>query len=226
MEDSEITLNNVWSKYSRSFSKITPSFSRELLQYSALNSKGCVLDAGCGVGKLSPYLLKNKTVNSICGIDSNKEMVNVAKKSLKSLNLEIPISFRRENLETLLDSTFKNKFDSIVCLNVLYTLDDPIKNLKDIYSKLNLGGKLILSSPTKKLDIKILEKITKLEFDKNKDFEIVKKCNYFLSGQNFNPKLFESTEILEILEQIGYTIEESLNYHHINQNFTVIASKN
>ncbi len=221
MKNITINENNIWEIYAPVFSKITATMQKSLLLHAAINAKGSVLDAGTGVGKLLPYLKSNKYVNNVLGIDANNYMLNESKK------------YEDDNIKTIIDDVINHEgsYDTIVSLNVLYTLNKPIEFLKTSYKNLKEDGKLIISSPEKSLDMKRLEGIIDLEFsscinnDLKKDYELFKECNFYLTSQTgFKPKLFDMDEMTEILEDIGYKITDT-QMDYLDTNFTIIATK-
>jgi len=217
----EINDKNIWEIYSPVYAKITPTMQKSLLLHAAINAKGSVLDAGTGVGKVLPYLKSNQNVDTVVGIDSNNFMLKESKKH------------EDENVRTQIGNVidYAGKFDTIISLNVLYTLSNPIQFLKNSYSNLNKNGNLIISSPSTVLDMKTLTNMIDLEFnastnDKLKeDYNLFKDCNFYLASQTgFKPKLFDMEEMITILEDIGYQISDSQK-NYLNQNFTIVATK-
>lgn len=213
--------NNIWEIYSPVYAKITPTMQKSLLLHAAFNAKGSVLDAGTGVGKILPYLKSNKNVTNILGIDSNSHMLKESKK-YESKNTKTKIG-------NVLD--YKGQYDTIISLNVLYTLSDPILFLKNSYSNLNQNGNLIISSPGKSLHMKTLTDMIDLEFtastnnDLKQEYTLFKDCNFYLASQTgFKPKLFDMEEVTLILKEIGFKIKNA-QQDYLNQNFTIIANK-
>ncbi len=217
-----INKNNIWNYYSKSFAKVTPSFSKELLKFAGDKAFGDILDSGCGPGKLIDYLNFNK-VKSITMMEHNREMILEANKKIKSIKNKISINLINCDIEK--SNNFNQKYDTIISLNVLYTLNNPKKYLKNIFKKLKKEGKLILSTPSKKLNIKSLEKIGNIEYLNSYDYELVKYCNYFLSSNKFEPKLFSKNELENILIQSNIKFDEIYEKHYDNQNLSVICYK-
>ena len=217
----KINEKNVWKLYSPVFAKITPTMQKSLLLHAAINAKGSVLDAGTGVGKLLPYLKSNKNIDNILGIDANSFMLKEAKK------------YENQNIKTQIGNVINHdgKYDTIVSLNVLYTLNEPIKFLEKSYSNLNKNGVLILSSPNKNVNMRKLEEIVDIEFnsslnsDLQDEYTLFKECNFYLTSQTgFKPKLFDMEEMIPTLENIGFTISHK-QMDYLDTNFTIIATK-
>lgn len=208
---------NIWKEYSFYYNKFTPKFQKELLNYTNQNMSGDILDAGVGVGKLIEYLEKNENINSIMGIDSNDEMLKFAKeKSKKSI-------IKKLNIEDILK--LDQKFDSISSINVIYSLDNPIKFLEDSYKLLNKKGKLILSSQIRNFKSNSLIEKIKNEFGNDDDFNKYLEINKVLTSQNFNVKNYEINEIETISKLIGFKILDKKSSHYLNNNFTFIFEK-
>lgn len=208
---------NIWKEYSFYYNKFTPKFQKELLNYTNQNMSGDILDAGVGVGKLIEYLEKNENINSIMGIDSNDEMLKFAKeKSKKSI-------IKKLNIEDILK--LNQKFDSISSINVIYSLDNPIKFLEDSYTLLNKKGKLILSSQIRNFKSNSLIEEIKNEFGNDDDFNKYLEINKILTSQNFNVKNYEINEIETISKLIGFKILDKKSSHYLNNNFTFIFEK-
>ena len=108
-----------------------------------LKNQKKVLDIGCGVGTLSFYLAKKG--NYVLGIDISKNAVNVCKKSAKIFGLR-DIKFQRMDFPNEIP---RDKFDLIVCSEVLEHLEDDDLALKKIYSLLRPNGIVIISVPSK-----------------------------------------------------------------------------
>ena len=217
----KINDKNIWEIYSPVYAKITPTMQKSLLLHAAINAQGSVLDAGTGVGKLLPYLKSNKNVTNVLGIDANSFML---KESKKHENTMI-----KTKIEDVLNHA--GKYDTIVSLNVLYTLSDPIKFLKNSYNNLNENGKLIISSPTKLLDMQKLTTMIDFEFSSStniefkEEYKLFKDCNFYLASlTGFKPKLFDIEDMIVILEDIGYKINQR-QMDYLNLNFTIVASK-
>ena len=220
----KITKENIWEFYPKSYSVITPSIQKILLKESASFAKGKVLDAGTGVGKLIPYLLRNHNVRSIIGIDYEKAMLEEAKRR-KDIRIETKkLQLLQGNV---MDLKFENSsFDTITSLNVLYTLTEPLKFLEESFRVLRKGGNLVLSSPNQFLPEKIgeLERVISEEFEGDQQYKIFKKCNeYLVSG--FKPKLFSIEEICNLLNRVGFEIQDINNKYYLGANYRVIAKK-
>ncbi|MFH1855691.1 MAG: class I SAM-dependent methyltransferase [Candidatus Omnitrophota bacterium] len=111
-----------------------------------------VLDIGCGIGTISLYV--SKKVNKVMGTDISERAVNAALKS--ALLLGIKNAFFEAI--SFLDADFQEKFDFIVCSEVLEHLPDDKQALRKIYELINENGILFLTVPSGNAPIHRLRK--------------------------------------------------------------------
>ena len=99
-----------------------------------------VLDCACGTGK--DLVLFNSLGLKVTGSDISESMLNVAKNRMNEIGLKIPL-FKRDY--QLLENTFSDKFDAVVCLtNAINEPEvDVIKALNNMKSVLNENGIII-----------------------------------------------------------------------------------
>lgn len=112
------------------------SLSREIshIDFSKYHS---LLDAGCGTGLLGRYILQTNPQIEYFGCDQSAERIDFAKSNCpKSFNLFAA---------NLYDEKFTSKtFDIIVSRYVLHHLEKPFEVIKNLKSKLNTNGKLVI----------------------------------------------------------------------------------
>lgn len=106
-----------------------------------------VLDAGCGTGNFLHHLLRSRPGVTAVGIDYADAMLRRAAVKinnnkderedvvLQETNLNYPIPFKEE------------EFEGVVCVNVLYAVDNPVFLLEELSRVLSSGGRLILVTP-------------------------------------------------------------------------------
>lgn len=97
-----------------------------------------VLELGCGFGENCEYFL-NKGASYVLGTDISKNMINIAKESVKNDKCE----FRVLAAEDI--SEINEKFDLVVSSLVVHYVEDFEKLLNDVYSLLNENGYFIFS---------------------------------------------------------------------------------
>lgn len=143
------TLGKFWNAYA-GYYDILKEFKpyQELLNQiiEELDLKPCqkILDAGCGTGNLEEKLILSGILSlRIEGIDFSRQMINIAKKRVV-INPNIKIFWGDLN-ECLMYPD--NTFDRVVCVNVLYALNNPILTLNEFRRILKRDGKLILVNP-------------------------------------------------------------------------------
>ena len=100
--------------------------------------KGNVLDIGCNEGKTAEFMIKKDNMKYF-GIDVDKSALNKAKKN------KLKVKYVDLNKNKL---PFKNNsFDTILILDILEHILEPIKILEESKRILKEDGKIILSLP-------------------------------------------------------------------------------
>ncbi|MEA5508565.1 class I SAM-dependent methyltransferase [Crocosphaera sp. UHCC 0190] len=101
-----------------------------------------ILDAGCGTGVGTEYLILLNPHAEIVGIDLSEKALEIAQQRCQqsgvSTNHKAPISFHHLNLEEA--DQLSGEFDLINCVGVLHHLPDPIAGIKALAKKLAPGG--------------------------------------------------------------------------------------
>ncbi len=101
--------------------------------------KGKILEVGCGIGNFTKLLIG---YGEVFAIDIDKHHVAAATRTVKAkANIEYG------DIENSKHFFNGQKFDTIICLNVLEHIKDDQKTLKNLYSLLKEGGNLILLVP-------------------------------------------------------------------------------
>lgn len=101
--------------------------------------KGKILEVGCGIGNFTRILTK---YGEVFAIDINKSYVEQA---LKKVGVRARVEVR--DIENGKDFFDGQKFDTVICLNVLEHIKDDMKALENMYSLLKKSGFLILLVP-------------------------------------------------------------------------------
>jgi SAM-dependent methyltransferase len=98
-----------------------------------------ILDAGCGTGVGTEYLIYLNPQAEVIGIDLSEKALDVAKERCqRSGVLRDGVEFHHLNLENA--GQLLGEFDLINCVGVLHHLPDPIKGIQALASKLAPGG--------------------------------------------------------------------------------------
>lgn len=114
----------------------------DVFQSLSIKKDVIILDAGCGAGDFEKYILSKKIKMSIEAIDFSAQMIKGAKNKSKSSS----IHFRQADLDKFLPFP-NNYFDSVICIQVLFTLPRLGFTLKEFYRVLKPYGKLIIAEP-------------------------------------------------------------------------------
>jgi ubiquinone/menaquinone biosynthesis C-methylase UbiE len=211
-------ITEVWKVYANAYENITPSYQKELLTYAGSKMNKKVLDLGTGVGKIIPYLNKYK---EFLGIDNNIFMLDKAKKYENEKTHFLRFDLENDNWKKL------GFYDSIVSLNVIYTLKNVDKFLWNVFRILEKGGVGVISSQKPKLNPK-LETVLYEEFKESNYLKDFIECNKFLVGfyKDFKPTVLETDEIKYLLKSNGFSILENIDNFYLGSNFTVYFKKN
>jgi SAM-dependent methyltransferase len=101
-----------------------------------------ILDAGCGTGVGTEYLIHLNPDAEITGIDLSEKALEIAQKRVSQSGVlqkhSQPVSFIPMKLEEANQLT--GEFDLINCVGVLHHLPDPIKGIKALAKKLAPSG--------------------------------------------------------------------------------------
>ncbi|NQZ61856.1 class I SAM-dependent methyltransferase [Crocosphaera sp.] len=101
-----------------------------------------ILDAGCGTGVGTEYLILLNPHAEIVGVDISEKALEIAQKRSQqsgvATNHNHPISFHHLPLENA--DQIEGEFDLINCVGVLHHLPDPIAGIKALSKKLAPGG--------------------------------------------------------------------------------------
>lgn len=102
--------------------------------------KGDILEVGCGIGNFTGFL---NQYGKVWAIDVEKEYVIEIKQKLDG-KVQVGIG----DIEKGKYFFGNQKFDSIICLNVLEHIKNDTRALSNVYRLLKSGGKLILLVPS------------------------------------------------------------------------------
>lgn len=175
-----------------------------------------ILDIGTGPG-FFPLILSSQD-RHLTGIDLTESMIEEAQKKLQTFHVDADLLV----MDCQETSFPDQKFDCIICRNLVWTLPDPEKAYKEWFRILKPGGRLLIFDgswyihhfdPSAKEKYQILKDYVKKTYDldvydygdkeKNPDdYELMKTT--FLSDK-FRPEWDEKT-----LASMGFTVDKIL----------------
>lgn len=101
----------------------------------------CILDFGCGYGKLASELAQYYPQCQIFGTDIDEYAVRFCNVTHKQSNIQFEILSKR------LELRWQQKFDAIILMDVLHDLPDPVSVLSQVRSMLKPGGLVVAFDP-------------------------------------------------------------------------------
>ncbi|MBX2975140.1 MAG: class I SAM-dependent methyltransferase [Ignavibacteriaceae bacterium] len=103
-----------------------------------------IFDAGTGYGQYTYFMAKNLQPNEIYAVDVKEKWIKDAESFFKSYGFN-NVSFGVEDL-TQINHT--DKFDLIVCVDVMEHIEDDIKVFQNYFNALKSGGFLLINTPS------------------------------------------------------------------------------
>lgn len=160
-----------------------------------------ILDVGCGAGTISLYLA-NQGAN-ILGVDISRKAIDSCKKSARILKLTDKTQFICNTIEKI---KFRQKFDAIICSEVIEHIPRDRTFLKIIHRLLKNNGILILSTPS------INAPLYKIGLAQNFD----KRVGHL--------RRYSRQQISNLVRKSGFTIEEVKLTEGILRNFFFLTN--
>jgi SAM-dependent methyltransferase len=96
-----------------------------------------ILDAGCGTGVGTEYLVHLNPQAQVTGIDLSEEAINVARQRCRRSGAD---RVELQNLSIYDVSQLDDSFDYINCVGVLHHLPDPVAGIQALANRLKPGG--------------------------------------------------------------------------------------
>jgi 2-polyprenyl-6-hydroxyphenyl methylase/3-demethylubiquinone-9 3-methyltransferase len=153
-----------------------------------------VIDAGCGAGTLS--FEAAKIAAHVDGIDGAERMVDLARAGAGERGIT-NVSFEVALFETLSDRA--GRYDLALCSSVLEYLPDLAIEIARLAALLRPGGRLILSLPNGRSRYRRFEAFA---------WRLTGRPRYYRHVRHVPA----STEVREILRQVGLTVLETVYY--------------
>ena len=158
-----------------------------------------ILDIGCGAGSLAFYYASKG--NKVVGIDISGSAIESAKKSAKLLKLK-NIEFEVMNFPT---QALREKFDRVICSEVIEHLEDDTLALDKIYKLLKPHGKAIITTPSKNAPLH------RLGYAKNFDIRVGHLRRYTME------------ELVKKSKKAGFKIIETKKTEGVVRNFLYLS---
>jgi ubiquinone/menaquinone biosynthesis C-methylase UbiE len=144
---------------------------------SYVKDSSTVLDLGCGPGTFTIDMAK-MTGNSgkVIAADLQTEMLEIVKNKVKGTELESRIVLQKCEIDLI---GFKGNVDFVLAFYMVHEVPDSDKLFKEIYSFLNIDGKVLIVEPK--------FHVSKTDFDNmtiklgNLGFEIISRPRVFFS---------------------------------------------
>ena len=166
-----------------------------------------ILDIGCGGGLLSEALHDAGAI--VCGVDASKKTIQVAKNHANERDLNITYVCK-----SITDFAKSNdqKFDYIVCFEMIEHVDDQSQLINDIKSLMNKKSKVFFSTINRNLISFIFAKVIA---------EYV--LNMVPKNTHTYDKFIRPSELNRILEKSNFKTEDitGISFNPINQSFTL-----
>ena len=103
-----------------------------------------IYDAGTGFGQYSYFMSRKLIPANILSVDVKEEWIEDAKVFFSQIHMQ-NAKFQTEDL---LSINHENKFDLILCVDVMEHIHDDIKVFTNFYCALKKGGFLIINTPS------------------------------------------------------------------------------
>ena len=167
--------------------------------------KGDILEVGCGIGNFTQELTR---FGNVYAIDIDSEHI---KDTDKLLNGKGRVGFG--DIEAGKYFFMDQKFDSIVCINVLEHIKNDSKTISNIYSLLKPGGSLVLLVPAhqflygeidkgighlrryNKKSLVSLLKNKNLKIERTRVLNILGAIGWFISAKFFSEKFVDERKL-------------------------------
>jgi trans-aconitate 2-methyltransferase len=166
-------------------------WAQELIPKLELQGNEALLDIGCGDGKITAEIARCLPHGRAVGVDSSKEMINLAKKTFPKEdypNLTFEVMDARE-------LTFQEEFDLVFSNAALHWIVDQKKVLAGVQRSLKSGGRLLFQMAGKGNAKDILSIINELI--------AVQPWKDYFSNMTFPYGFFDPEEYGAFLRQAG-----------------------
>ena len=108
------------------------------------NENISIYDAGSGYGQYSFFMSKNLQPCEIYSVDVKEDWINDCREFFVSQNITT-VNFGVEDLTTI---NHKDRFDLIVCIDVMEHIPDDVKVFQNYHNALKRDGYLLINTPS------------------------------------------------------------------------------
>jgi SAM-dependent methyltransferase len=127
-----------WGKYSSIDSNYKVEFKNWIYPLGPGDfKKKRILDAGCGMGRNSYWMLK-WGAGSVTAFDFDKRSVEASKKNLSQFK-NVKVLFK-----SIYETDWQDEFDVVFCVGVIHHLKDPKLAIRNLVRALKPEGKLVI----------------------------------------------------------------------------------
>ena len=128
-----------WATYRHIEVNQEHQFKKWIAPLSAETFQGkSVLDAGCGMGRNSYWIMRWGGVSRLVAFDNNERTVAAARETLR------PFAAARVEFCSIYDIAWKEEFDVVFSIGVIHHLKYPESALKKLFSAVRPGGCLLI----------------------------------------------------------------------------------
>lgn len=110
-----------------------------VLEHITINDETCLLDFGCGMGRISKEFIDRKNCY-VFGIDLSQSMLTFAEQYVKNSRKFLPMQAY----------FLENTIDVAICVFVLQHVEDPKKEINNILNILKPNGYIVLLNENKR----------------------------------------------------------------------------
>ena len=142
--------------YDRLSARTEEKFGAELKRRLLANARGRVLEIGVGTGLSLPHYSQ---VDELVGVDPSEPMLRRARRRAAELAREVRLVEAPAEALPFEDE----RFDTVVSLAVLCTVDDPARVLREIRRVLRPGGRFVFLEHVRSSDPKLAKLQDRLE---------------------------------------------------------------
>jgi ubiquinone/menaquinone biosynthesis C-methylase UbiE len=186
-----------WGKFAHTFDEDQKYIVGEAIQRTIIEKLsterdlGNAVEFGCGRGYYTGVIAKN--AKQVVATDVSDEMLEMARRQLESFaNITV------QKADCYSTAFPAEAFDSVVMINLIHVIENPLNSLKESHRILKPGGTLLLASYTG---------FTMKRFDRIKlAIRFLRKwgkpCPYFQTGLSPN-------QLNTLVEKAGFTVQES-----------------